>query len=164
MRLLKLFCAVLVMLCACSTGYQSVGFTGGYEDTRLDENIFSISFRGNAYTSTQRAQDFALLRAAELTLQHGYKYFAIISSDRYISTTTYTTPTETKTKAQVRYYGGTAYGESKSITTGGDTYTFNKPRVSLMIISFPEKPETDATIFNARFLRDSIRKKYGLND
>lgn len=163
MKRLIFVCPIVIMLGACSTSYQSVGFTGGYEDTRLDENVFSISFRGNAYTSGQRAQDFALLRAAELTLQHGYKYFAIINSDSYISTTTYTTPTETKTRAQVRYYGGTAYGESKSTTTGGDTYTFNKPRVSLMIISFAEKPETDATVFNAHFVRDSIKKKYGLD-
>lgn len=68
-----LFTAVVtIVVGGCATTYQSVAFTGGYEETRLDENVFSIFFRGNGFTSSQRAQDFTFLRSSELTLQYGY--------------------------------------------------------------------------------------------
>jgi hypothetical protein len=65
---------------------------GGYTETQLDSNKFSIDFIGStagiSATPETRVKDFALLRAAELTLQYGFKYFAVIDShnhDEYIS-------------------------------------------------------------------------------
>ena len=152
----------VVTVTGCATNYQSVRFTGGYEETRLDENVFSVNFRGNGFTRLQRAQDFALLRSAELTLMYGYKYFVIIQSDSYISTSTYTTPAQSTTTDQVRIYGNSAYGSSRTTTTGGQTYNISKPCVSLIIMCFEEKPDIDATVFNAEFLSKSIKEKYGI--
>ena len=60
----------------CAANYQPRGQTGeGFTETQLDKNVFRVSFSGNKYTDSERASDFALLRSAELTLQHGYKYF-----------------------------------------------------------------------------------------
>ena len=152
----------VVTMTGCATNYQSAGFTGGYEETRLDENVFSVNFRGNGYTRRQRAHDFALLRSAELSLMNGYKYFVITQSNSYISTSTYTTPTQSTTTGQVRIYSSSAYGSARTTTTGGQTYNVSKPRVSLVIICFEEKPDIDATVFNAEFLSKSIKEKYGI--
>jgi hypothetical protein len=38
----------------------------------------SLTFKGNGYTSRERATDFNLLRCAEVCLENGYKYFVIV--------------------------------------------------------------------------------------
>ena len=106
----------------------------------------------------QRASDFTYLRAADLTLQNGYTYFAVTYASKNVSTTTYATASETTT--EITFYGNTAYATSR--TTPGQTYTQNRPVIEMTIICFKEKPQTDATLFNAKFLSASIKKKYGM--
>ncbi len=159
-RLAVLAPVAVTLLTACATTYQPMGFTGGYEDTRLDENVFSIYFAGNGFTGRQRAQDFAFLRAAELTLNYGYEYFVILESDSSIATSTYTSPTYSQTTGNVRFYRSSAYGSSRTTYYGGQTYNVSKPRVSLVIMCFKEKPDIDATLFNANYLYDSVSQKY----
>ncbi|MDI6775402.1 MAG: hypothetical protein QME60_08455 [Verrucomicrobiota bacterium] len=71
---------IAAILCGCTTPYQKTGVTGGYSETRLQENVFTVNFRGNGYTSRERAQDFAMLRCADITLGNGFKFFAIADS------------------------------------------------------------------------------------
>ncbi len=47
-----------VILAGFATAYQRQSFTGGFSETQLGENIFQVSFKGNAYTSRERASDF----------------------------------------------------------------------------------------------------------
>ena len=77
--------AAVVFASGCATPYQSNSLTGGFSDTRLAPDVFRVTFRGNGYTSDERAQDFAMLRAAELSLQHGFTCFAIFD-ERHSST------------------------------------------------------------------------------
>lgn len=149
-------------LSGCATSYHKAGFTGGFSETRLAENIFQISYRGNAFTSAERASDFSLLRAAELTLDNGYHYFAIIDSREDSSLSTYTTPTRSQTSASAYGYGNYAYGQAQTTTYGGQTHYISKPSANNKIICFREKPDIAAVIFDAEFLLHSIREKYGL--
>ncbi len=50
----------------------------GYEDKRLSNNHYTISFTGNQYTSDMQVLDFVILRAAELAIKNKYKYFVIV--------------------------------------------------------------------------------------
>jgi len=160
-KLSPLVCITAVLvLSGCATGYQKAGFFGGFEDTQLDENAFSITFKGNAYTNMQRASDFTYLRASELTLQNGYTYFAVTSASKNVSRSSYTT--ESQTTTDIPFYGNSAYATSH--TTPGQTYTQEKPIIEFTIICFKEKPQTDATVFNAKFLSKSIRQKYGMEE
>ena len=63
---------------------------GGYEELQLSENMFTVSFRGNGYTRKQRAIDFCLLRCAEITENHGYKYFTIVDQRNDIENSSHT--------------------------------------------------------------------------
>jgi hypothetical protein len=67
-------------LAGCATPYQSSSFMGGFDETKLSKNSYQVNFKGNKYSSTQRAIDFTLLRSAELTLESGYTYFVVIDS------------------------------------------------------------------------------------
>ena len=179
MMLLKVIQNILVILVlvGCATMYHPVGITGGYNETRLDENVFTVTFRGNGYTSTQRAENFALLRAAECSLENGYKYFVIFKSNTQISNSTFTTPTRsTTTQNDTRVISGSIISKNPSnviegsvikrnpsyttVTTGGQTFTTKKPVVTLAFICFAEKPETDQMVFSAEFLQNSLKEKY----
>src|SRR3954471_3672905 len=93
------FVIVTLMLVGCATGYHSHGYSGGFSETQLDENVFQVRFNGNGYTSGERATDFALLRSAELARQSGYAYFIIVEWKGGYSYETYTSPTRSHTSA-----------------------------------------------------------------
>ena len=59
-------------------GPKPGGLFGGYRDMQLAPDTFRISFVGNGYVSKGRAQDYAMRRAAEITLRHGYRYFVVL--------------------------------------------------------------------------------------
>ena len=69
----------LLVLTACATNYQREGvFSNGYSDFRLKEDTFVVTYRANEHTSPEKVMQFALQRASELTVQNGYRYFAIV--------------------------------------------------------------------------------------
>ena len=152
-----------VLVTACATTYQSKGFSGGYSETQLDENIFRVTFNGNGYTSRERVADFTLLRSAELTLETGYKYFVVVDANSYSKTGVVTTPQTTTTNANVNIYGNTAYGAATSTTTGGNSFLVTKPSSSNTIVMLNEKPE-GTFAYNAEFLTNSLKKKYEITD
>lgn len=150
----KLLIFYFFLLTACTT-YQPNGFTGGYSETRLGENIFNVNFRGNGYTSRERVYDFALLRSAELADKYGYNYFIIVDSKDYTSNTAYTTRKTYNTTFD-------AFGNATTTSYGGETYNISKPSSSNTIVCFTEKPQGKGLIYNAKFIMKSIKSKYGI--
>lgn len=77
-----------LMLAGCATGaygprYEQATsqYDEGYSQNKIDDNRYRVSYRvsnGDA----QLAQDWALRRAAELTLDQRYDWFQIISRNR----------------------------------------------------------------------------------
>lgn len=70
-------------LAACASGAPTpygpaAGGPYGYSDTQIEANRFRVSFAGNAGTDRQTVENFALLRAAELTLAQGGQWFRIV--------------------------------------------------------------------------------------
>lgn len=154
---------LLALLGGCATSYQKDGFTGGYSETRLREDIFEVSFRGNGYTSRERATDFTLLRSAELALENGFPYFVIVSSEKDTSVSSYTSPSTSHSTISAHGSGRHMYGNAITTTYGGQTYYFSKPSATNRIICFKEMPETDALVLEAQFVVNSIRNKHELN-
>ena len=163
MRTLFILGLVVATLSGCATAYQSKSFTGGYSETQLGDNIFQVSFRGNGYTSRERAADFTLLRSAEVTVENGFRYFVIVESEKGSKVGAYTTPTTSNTTGSAYGSGNYAYGNATTTTYGGQTYFISKPRATNTILCFKEKPEINGLVFDAEFVAKSIRKKYDLN-
>jgi len=153
---------VAIIFSCCVTAYKKVGWKGGYSETQLGENIFQVSFRGNGFTSGERASDFSLLRSAEVSLENGFRYFIIIESDKSSSLSTYTTPVTSHTRVNVNISGNQATGSATTYSYGGQTYLISKPRTANTILCFKEKPDASVIIFDAEFVKKSIRKKYEL--
>jgi hypothetical protein len=177
MKTTKLILAssVILILSGCATSYHSIGLTGGYTDTQLAPDVFRVVFRGNGYTAPERAQDFALLRASELTLQRGCICFAIIDEHNSTSISTWTTPGHTDTIAYgtgysygniyLNPYGGrysgtsSAYVKASTTYTPPETYVFYKPETGLLVRAFQTKPDGIFT-FDAAFLERSLKQTY----
>jgi hypothetical protein len=155
MRRLAAWFLIALSIAGCATPYQSDGFSGGFRETQLAPDVYRVSFHGNAYTSNDRVQDFALLRAADLTLHSGGRYFAVVASADQSSMHTHVTPGSATTT--VSPYGNTAttrYSPSQ-------VHNYYKPGVGMMVQIFKFKPDNIMT-FDAEFLAASIRSKYGI--
>lgn len=151
--------ALSFVLTACATTYQSSGFTGGFTDTQLAPDLFRVSFSGNAFTSPERVQDFALLRAAELCISNGFKYFAVVDTADQSRTETYVTPSTAQTTGTATAYGNSATYSGTTTVTPGQVYSFYKPGIGLMVRGFSQKPE-DIYSFEADFLVRTLKAKY----
>jgi hypothetical protein len=138
-----------------------MGAAGGFTETQLAPDVFRIRFAGNGFTSSDRAQDFAMLRAADLTLTHGFRYFAVLNEANGGYTDSITLPGQSYTTTSVNAYGNTAYGTSVTTTIPGQNIPIFKPRSGLLIRCFPTQPKGLYT-FDATFISNSIRQKYQL--
>ena len=154
--------AIALVFVACATAYKPVGFTGGYSEIQVAEDVFQVTFKGNGYTARERAADFSLLRCAELALNHGYTCFVIVESDHYTKKSTYTTPQRSKTTGSVYGYGNYATVNTKTVTYGGETYNISKPRAINTIVCFKEKPADVLVAYDAALVSQQIREKYGI--
>lgn len=128
----------LITLTACATGYQSKGLTGGYRDAQLSPTTFMVTFEGNGYTDKNRANGFAMLRAAEITQERGYTHFKILSAqdkDRsgvvYMPTGTTTTGTVTSGGATANYTARTQSTQAVPIVRPGSQFVFEVGRQPL---------------------------------
>lgn len=164
MRKYLLFFVLILSLVSCATFYKPLGFSGGYSSTTFDKNLFRVSFSGNGFTSLERALDFAFLRSAELCWYRDFKYFVIVDSSTYISNSLYITPTTIRTSGEIRFYPYSNYASisARSRTYGGQIYNISKPKVMLVILCFEERPDLEATIFNAEYIKESVRSKYNI--
>jgi hypothetical protein len=121
---------------ACATPYQKAGFSGGYKEARLEPNVYLVSFKGSPFTHKSRVRDFALLRCAELTLENGYRFFAIAP--------------------------GPLPPRAKEVSGQQGIFSVHRPEASHTIICFSEKPADFFLWYEARYLARSIRQKYRL--
>src|SRR5262245_9074167 len=67
-----------LLLCGCGTPYRPMKGGTGFADEQIASDKFVISFQGNGNDSSEKVGDFALLRAAQVALSHGYGYFAVL--------------------------------------------------------------------------------------
>jgi hypothetical protein len=149
--------AVTVFLLAgCATPYQSGGFRGGYKEIQLDENVFQVSFRGNAFVSASRVENYTLLRSAEVAMENGYDYFVIVDKDAYETNGTVYTPATTYTSGSMS--GNNFYGTTT--TYGGMMSSYSKPSSSNMIACYHEKPEGFS--FRSENVISSLRDSLGV--
>lgn len=77
-RTLMLTAAVaLLAACASTPVYApaSAANAPGYSETQIESNRFFVTYRAPGAADAAVVQDYALLRAADLTLQHGRDWF-----------------------------------------------------------------------------------------
>lgn len=137
----KKFFLILLLCTGCATTYSERGFFGtGYSEIRTNPDTFIVTFKGNAATYRDDVTKYALLRAAELTLQNGYKYFVVLASEDRTSSYDYVN-TDTKISKSEDFKSDSA--KASTSTTSG---TVVHPGTSLRIQCFEEKPLSNDAI------------------
>jgi hypothetical protein len=69
-----------LLLAACSTPYQEMGFRGGVRSDQVTANTYRIVANGNSFTGRRAIQDYTLLKAAETTKAAGGTHFVIVDA------------------------------------------------------------------------------------
>lgn len=95
---LGLIALLAATLTACTTTYHSYNFITkvGYSDKEIAPGVTQVSYIASPRTGSQKTYLFAMKRAAEVTLEKGYRYFDIMNKRTFL-------------KPQTTYAGGMAY-------------------------------------------------------
>jgi len=158
MRIIGLI-VIGLALASCATPYAANGLLGGYSETALAEDVYRITFKGNAYTSAERVQDFALMRAAELTIEKGYSHFVLLDAASGGRPYSIVTPGQSTTTGTATAYGNTATYSGSTTYTPPVVYSMFKPETGLIIKLANGKPDSVFS-FDAAFLTRSMKEKY----
>ncbi len=63
----------------CATPYEARQRDQGYSEFRVATDVFSVSFRANTSTPEEEVDKYLLRRAAELTLDNGFRFYIVLS-------------------------------------------------------------------------------------
>ena len=81
LSVLSLLAAALLVACASQSPYKSAdGSRYGYSDSKIAGDRYRVTFTAPARRE-QQVRDYALLRAAELTLLNGYDWFVVVDRE-----------------------------------------------------------------------------------
>jgi len=166
--------------CATPTPYQPIvrsgSASGGFSELRLEPNRFRVNFAGNSLTSRETVEGYLLFRAAELTVQSGFDWFAIVDRDTDKKVRTYVEPDPFYRpwygsygfwRPSWRYYGR-GFGWRGWDPFWGDPFwadrvdvrTIEKFEASAEIVMGKgAKPADDVKAFDARAVIDNLRPR-----
>lgn len=125
----------LLLATACATGYHESNLAGGFSETQLQDDTFRVYFHGNAFTTPEQMTDYTMLRAAEVALEHGFKFFVVADH------------------AQTTIIGAAGNRGSISMYQVGANH-------SQTIVCFTDKPQAAPLVYDASAVYGSITSKY----
>lgn len=150
--------ALLVAACASLAPYgPQMGASGqGYSEQRIESDRWRVTYRGVGDPAP--VADFALLRAAELTLEHGDDWFEV--TQRWIdgrATQGGVRPSVSIGAGSGRYggYRASGVGVGVGLNFSGDQPTSTVLEIRTGAGARPDRPE----VYDARGVRDSIRSR-----
>jgi len=162
MRLL-IAAVILASVAGCATPYGKYGIAGGYKDSRIDENTFSISVDTNGYTSQQTTSMHGLYRASELTVENGFDYFVIVEGARNSTSMTIAMPGTSTSNTTVNVYGSTAYGRTTTHSSPTTYIPVVFPNSTLVIKTYKgAKPEGVPNAYDARSVMKYLAPQIGV--
>jgi outer membrane translocation and assembly module TamA len=149
---------LLLQACASTSPYQPANSRGyGYSETQLSETQYRIDFKAWDVASG-KAVNYAMLRAAELTLEKGYDWFETVDRQREIVKPRPTTTLVFGVSSMRSAHLGTGLGFGMDM--GGNDR--NESEVLLEIqMGKGVKPDT-AQVYSARELVENLRKSLAL--
>ena len=166
---IMLVLAVLIMAgCASQPDYRQAKKGGfGYTESKLSDTQYRVHFKAKG-SDKGKAMDYAMLRAAELTLLEGYDWFVVTDREPLVDKeTVQATPTAgfSQRYARVTECGVLTCRTSYHPTTQFETGVFvggsqQSEIESILSIEMGKGTRpTSATSFDAREVRDNLQPK-----
>ncbi len=98
-----------------------------------------------------------LLRSADIAIQNGFEYFAIITENEWNEINQFYTPQTSYTTGSIYGYGDTATLDATTTTSGGYYTTVSKPNAMVGVKMFKEKPAYfDGLVFEAKLICKTV--------
>jgi len=159
-------------LCACAshdTDYVKAqgARDHGFSESQISENRYRVSFKGNRSTSRDKIKDYALMRAAELTILNGHDWFKVMNQDT--EQERQSRPVAS-TSVQSGHHVHRSCGLLGCSTTVTPAYTGtmvmatretgNGYSTSIEIVMGDGEVDDPTTVYNAKELREFISGKY----
>lgn len=167
--------SALLVACSSATQYQAAEKRGayGYTETQLGKDRYRITFTGNSLTDKETVNDYALLRAAELTLQEGYDWFHLVTRDNESKSRTSTSVSGVSDFGGTRVFQrcgliscDTVVYDSPSRLSGGvaSSTTRTSYQSSIEIKLGNDPMPNDAEAYDAQELASTLRRWMGQRD
>ncbi len=125
----------------------------GYFEQQIEPERFRVSYRGGSGMGPNQTEDLVMLRAADLTLEHGYDWFRIV--ERYGQAAPPTRPRLSFGIGGSRFGRSSAIGVGTSTGFGGETAYVSNLEI---LIGRGAKPGTPDA-YSAREVADIIRPR-----
>ena len=147
--------ALVALLAGCASGpvYRPAAEPGdyGYRDTMLTAHHYRVSFSGDDGTARETVENFALFRAADLALSHGYDRFRVVSQQ----TSPITENTDYGPTASVGYgWGYPFWGTGIGYSTGSVSRTRYESVLQIQV--GPDVPAQGPDIYDARQIKQNL--------
>ncbi|MBL4602371.1 MAG: hypothetical protein JKY84_06490 [Emcibacteraceae bacterium] len=155
---MKQKCLILMalLLSGCITGnYQSFSSGVGYKSEQQGDNIYYVTYTGSSNTDIKKANDFALLRSAELTLEKGFNYFVITEARN----NKFELGKARKSLAVLSDNG--RVGGNTAVASRG-TISGPKAKSELTISLFQDEP--DSISYDARVIEKALKEEYEISE
>ncbi len=143
---------------APATGASSYG----YSEQKIEADRYAIRFNGNRATAANAAQDYALLRAAEITLRDGYEWFAVVDRAAPDQSTRSSNPNVSVG------VGGTSGSFGSGVSTGvgisfggGGARTVREPAALEVKMGSGPRPD-QANVYDAQSVVDTLGRRVAL--
>jgi hypothetical protein len=76
----------VLLLGGCGTPYNKDNGYGGYTDSPVEKNLYHIVFTSPGGLDDDAIHDLALLRAADVSRDHGYPWFTVVRENKGYTT------------------------------------------------------------------------------
>ena len=155
---LALVLPAAALLAGCvSNPYRPYRSGAGYSEAEVAPGVYEIAFEGTGTMGIGRATELAKVRAAEVTIDEGFRHFEILARDVGESVDVTRRP----------YYGGAGIGVGYGYRPGlgggvglrygglGGGYDIDTDPVAVLKVRLLEEPTADSFVA-ARVLREAI--------
>ena len=171
-RVLVVSVSALLLASCASLQQRSFSSLGQFEDFQLNDQLYRVRYVGNGYTSQSEAEQITLLQAARITLQNGFRYFAVVE-DGSVSRVV---PQQRAWNAGVSVYGGYGSGYYYPYSYNSGWYLHDRfqsayfsnwdfmDRVQVnYTIAVTQTKSNQQTQFDAQTILRSLGSRYRLN-
>ncbi|RYD34334.1 MAG: hypothetical protein EOP85_19925 [Verrucomicrobiaceae bacterium] len=152
---------IIATLASCASPYGPKGINGGYKETRYSADTVMIYYDGNSSTSPSRAKDFTTLRAAELCIESGYRYFSVQNSQMDLPSKTFNFPGHATTTGNAYAIGNSVNYQATTTYTPPQSVTTYSPKTSMVVKFYREIPK-GRSLQDAQMTVSFLKGKYDL--
>lgn len=150
--------------CATPTVYQPATSANavGYSEYRIEPGRYRITFKGGSSASPQQVMDYAILRAADLSIAEGYDWFRV--SDRFVQ------PSGDGGGPRFSLgIGGASFGSHSAVGVGVGTgfglgdggyggYGYGAPVATIEVFMGKGRKPDGLDAYEARAVRNTLRR------